>query len=325
MTKVEEGGKEKEAKPQKSPLWLCFNLAFFAFCLVAYFTRHDSLFAFFVWPAFVPAFIGVVWGLFLAPWRKGLLIIWGVFALIFVEEAISIPRMLIPSGQHSLRIVTLNCGWGRVEAVQELKKLNPDVLLLQESPGSKDLRKLAEEFFGREGSFVYGPDATIIARGKLEQIGFDRRISNFVSAKLTTPEGETLNLVSLRMNPPVLRLDLYNPGAWSEFTQSRIARRSEAEEIASHLNRSGFEPDIVAGDFNSPPDARAFGSLTSGLTDSFKSGGRGYGATAVNPLPCLVRIDQVYTSRKIEVISVWTSAGKESDHRAVVADLKIKT
>ncbi len=322
---MEESAKEKETKPKKSPIWLSFNLAFFAFCLVAYFTRHDSLFAFFVWPAFVPAFIGVVWGVFLAPWRKGLMIIWGVFALIFVEEVISITRMLLPPGQHSLRVVTLNCGWGRVEAVQELKKLKPDVLLLQESPGSEDLKKLAMEFFGEEGSFVSGPDATIIARGKLDQIGYDRRVSNFVSAKLTTPQGMSLNLVSLRMNPPVLRLDLYNLAAWSEFTQSRIARRAEAEEIASRLKASGFQPDIVAGDFNSPPDSRSFGSLTADLTDSFKSGGRGYGATAVNPLPCLVRIDLVYSSRKIEVINVWTFAGKESDHRAVVADLKIKT
>ena len=322
---MEESAKEKETKPKKSPIWLSFNLAFFAFCLLAYFTRHDSLFAFFVWPAFVPAFIGVVWGVFLTPWRKGLLIIWGVFALIFVEEVISIPRMLLPPGQQSLRVVTLNCGWGRVEAVQELKKLKPDVLLLQESPGYEDLKKLAMEFFGEEGSFVSGPDATIIARGKLDQIGYDRRVSNFVSAKLTTPQGMSLNLVSLRMNPPVLRLDLYNPEAWSEFKQSRIARRAESEEIASRIKRSGFEPDIVAGDFNSPPDARAFGSLTADLNDSFKSGGRGYGATAVNPLPCLVRIDLVYTSRKIEVVKVWTFAGKESDHRAVVADLKIET
>ena len=233
--------------------------------------------------------------------------------------------MLIPPGQHSLRVVTLNCGWGRVEAVQELKRLKPDVVLLQESPGSKDLRKLADEFFGEEGSFVYGPDATIIARGKLEQVGSDRRVSNFVSAKLTTPEGVSLNLVSLRMNPPVLRLDLYNPAAWSDFTQSRIARRAEAEEIASRLKASGFVPDVVAGDFNSPPDKHAFGSLTKGLTDSFKFNGRGYGATAVNPVPCLVRIDQIYTSPKAAVVNAWAFAGKESDHRAFVADLKIKT
>lgn len=320
MSGMEVEEKEKGSKPKKSPIWLSFNIAFLAFCIIAYATRHDGLFALFVWPAFVPAFFGAVWALFMPKWRKLLLITWGVFILCFVEESISMPRMLVPLGQHSLRVVTLNCGWGRVEAVQELKKLNPDVLLLQESPSTEDLEKLAKEFFGEDGSIVPGPDATIIALGKLEQIGFDRRINNFVSAKLTTPSGKSLNLVSLRMNPPVLRLDIYDPTAWSEFTQSRIARRTESEEIAHRIKGAGFEPDFIAGDFNSPPDSRAFGSLTRGLLDSFKSSGRGYGATAVNPLPCLVRIDQIYFSPKLKCVNSWTFAGKESDHRAMVAD-----
>lgn len=320
MIGVEGEEQGKTEKTRKPVIWLLFNLAFFAFCLTAYLTRHDWLFALFVWPAFVPAFIGAVWGLLLVKWRKILLVVWGAFAICFVEEAVSVPRMLAPPGRHSLRVVTLNCGMGRTEAVRELKDLKPDVLLLQESPSSGDLKKLAQEFFGSEGSFVSGPDATIIARGRLEQIGFDRRVHNFVSAKLTTPDGKTHNLVSLRMNPPVLRLDLFNPAAWNEFTQSRIARREESEEIASRLKDSDFAPDIIAGDFNSPPDARAFGSLTYGMTDSFKANGRGYGATAVNPLPCLVRIDQIYFGPNLRCANSWTFAVRESDHRAMVAD-----
>ncbi|MFW5697628.1 MAG: endonuclease/exonuclease/phosphatase family protein [Fimbriimonadaceae bacterium] len=77
---------------------------------------------------------------------------------------------------------------------------------------------------------------------------------------------------------------------------------------------------MVGGDFNTPPDADVTQALTGGLQDAFQQAGRGYGATAVNPYPAIVRIDQIWFSENLGATASWVHKTEHSDHRAVVAE-----
>ncbi len=127
-----------------------------------------------------------------------------------------------------------------------------------------------------------------------------------------------LNVVALRLQPPVLRLDLYNSEAWSDFSRNRQIRREELAEIWDR-NRDHV-PDILGGDFNSPAERDGLFKELGEMKDSFGEAGRGYGATCVNPLPCLVRIDQIWRSPKLRTMNSFVVKTKNSDHRMVVSD-----
>jgi len=287
-----------------------------------YGVRFDQTYAAAAWPASIGAIVGFLLSILSKKWRLGLIVAWCGFAILFVDEALSLPRMLLPVPNHDFRVVSLNCAGGSLEAAYEVANVKPDLVLLQESPSEEDLRKLTLRLYGDKGSYLKGPDASIVANGKLTQEPMSIRVSDFIAAIWTPPSGQSVKVVSLRLTPPTMRVDLYNPDAWSEFAANRKSRREEVAEIAATLKKVGFTPDIIGGDFNSPPDRAVFASLVQGLDDSFANVGRGYGATCVNPYPCVVRIDQIWAGRSAEAKRAWVDKTENSDHRMLVADFK---
>lgn len=127
--------------------------------------------------------------------------------------------------------------------------------------------------------------------------------------------------VSLRLAPPVLRIDLYDPSAWGEFARNREARAREGQELADALRDHGFKPDVIGGDFNTPPDP-ILNPLVGGINDAFGRAGVGLGATCVNPYPCIVRIDQIWPGPKVARVRSRVVRTVHSDHRIVVADYR---
>lgn len=287
-----------------------------------YVFRSDGTFALTVWPAWVWAGFGLLLTLVANRWRPWIAVGWVMFLFAFVDEATSFPRALLPSQKADFVVVTLNCAGGTVAAAREVAARKPDLVLLQESPSSTEVRALAKEWFGDEGSYVSGPDASIVARGRLVQVGADLRQSNAVAAIWTSSSGRSLQVVSLRLRPPVMRMDLYDPAAWAEFAENRKGRRGEVEELAANLAKIGFTPDLVGGDFNTPPDREVQWSLLGKLSDSFAKVGVGYGATCVNPYPCIVRIDQIWSGARLEATRSEVCATENSDHRMLVVGMR---
>lgn len=312
----------ERAKPTRkiAPWWSIGLLIVLGFL---YSFRPESTTAITIWPSTCGLMIGLFITVISRRWRIWIMAAWLAFGFIFVDEIRSLPRLLLPAPASSLRVITLNCAGGTPSAAQEVIARKPDIVLLTESPGPKDLEKLAKALYGTEGHFVKGPDASIVARGNLVEVRPKHIINNFVAAIWTMPSGKPLNIVAMRLTPPVMRVDLYNPSAWSEFAANRRARRQEVESIAADLESMAFKPDLIGGDFNSPPDRNVFSVLTKGLSDTFAVSGVGYGATCVNPAPCVVRIDQIWFSKKLESTRTQVNGTEYSDHRMLIADFKL--
>jgi vancomycin resistance protein VanJ len=80
---------------------------------------------------------------------------------------------------------------------------------------------------------------------------------------------------------------------------------------------------LVAGDFNSPPGSHGLRPLRRRLADAFAADGSGFGFTFPNRLP-LLRIDYLLVSPELAVLDCRVLRTGASDHRAVVADLRLR-
>lgn len=225
----------------------------------------------------------------------------------------------------AVRVVSLNCAGGSAEAAGEVAVYAPDIILLQESPGARDVETVARRVFGAEGAAVVGMDTAIAARGPLEAAALtpsERRY--FVQARVALPGGGVVEVVSLRLMPGAARVDLWSPECWR---QQRESHRSRAEELAAVAQRLGTLPDgvpvIVGGDFNAPAGDAVFRLLPRGLTEAFRTAGVGWGETMMNDLPVL-RIDQVWVSEAFRPAAVVARQTRNSDHRMVVCDLLVR-
>lgn len=263
-----------------------------------------------------------------APRRMALLLaLWVAFAVVQVEGARSAlrPGFRITGEERAMpdavRVISLNCAGGSLDAAREVRQYAPDIVLLQESPTRMDTERLCEELFRSRGSAWCGPDASILARGKLRPAPHPRGTTNFVMARLPAPNAD-LTLVSLRLQPPLVRADIWNPECWRVHTDLRRSRRSELSELMRFVRRNAKDgPTIVGGDFNAGA-ADASLDLMRPFADSFDKAGRGWPDTAINDFP-FARIDRIYISASVTALASCVRKTVHSDHRMLVVDLHL--
>jgi len=244
--------------------------------------------------------------------------LWLLAWSILGDEPASLARSIIPPRDTgAIRVITLNCA-SSLDAVREAIPLKPEIILVQESPGSIELDQVRTEL-GPEWSLLAGVDASILARGKLTPVALPTGTTNFMAAWLVL-RGDKTMVVSLRLRPPVFRLDYWNLACWSAYAANKAARKKELAAIAAfiRLQRRG-SPVILGGDFNTPPDHTTTQSLHPLASDSWTAG-RGWGATAINVFP-MVRIDQVWATSHFQPINAFSRKTVNSDHQMTVADL----
>ncbi|GBC96300.1 hypothetical protein HRbin16_02102 [bacterium HR16] len=281
-----------------------------------------------------PVWIWLLPGLFLAGlgWRRRriartVFVLWLLFLMVFAEEPRSLLRGLLPAPRagEALRIVSLNCAGGLIEAAREVIPYQPDIVLLQESPGKKEVKQLAEELFGRQGGWMHGPDASIIARGTVKPYPLSRDEQVFfVHAKAILPNGKQLEVISLRLWPPIMRVDLWLPDCWREHTEVRRTQMQQLQFVARRLR--SLPPNaliVVGGDFNMPPGESPLRLLSRRLRDSFLVAGAGWGNTITNEYP-FHRIDQIWLSPNLRPLQVRAHRTQHSDHRIVVCDVQLQ-
>lgn len=289
----------------------------------AYAFKPDGAAALTIFPAWTWLPLGILPALFrLRRDRRGalvLLAVWVVYGLAFSEEWTSLRRFGRTEARipNTVRVVTLNCAGGSAEAAGEVAAFRPDIVLLQESPSGSEVEALAKKLFGPEGAMVKGPDASIVARGPVVPRKLPRGTADFVVADVSVG-GRPVRVVSLRLLPPVFRIDLFSPSSWQELAQNRQARRSEIADLVAFLG--GSAPTILGGDFNCQSGDRALDAMPVWLRDAFYEGGRGWGHSAVNDYP-LARIDQIWVSPEWRVEQEFVQKTVFSDHRMVVCDL----
>ncbi len=318
------------------------SLALWTLLCFFYMFRRDS------WAAatFLPPWIWLLPGLLLAVlgFRSSnkrvflaVVLLWGVFLCAFSEEPWSLLKSLVRSGvKHDIaflaerksgggvRVATLNCAGANIEAAAEIAPYSPDIVLLQESPNRAEVDALALQLFPGNAGVVWGRDTSILARGVVTQTPAVSQGGHYFSetqARVRLANGTELEVISLRLQPPVVHVDLWSPDCWREHAADRRERRGQLIVIGEQIRT--FPPGlpvIVGGDFNVPSGDAVFDTLRPGLTDSFAAAGKGWGNTALNDF-AVSRVDQIWTNSLCHAFAVRAHKTLHSDHRMVIADL----
>jgi hypothetical protein len=232
-------------------------------------------------------------------------------------------RPATPESARAVRVVSLNCHVGTADVIDDLEPLQPDLVLLQESPAEGHLRDIAGRLFGVEGGFVSTGDCSIVARGKLEMIPAPRD-ARFVMARWLPANGPEAVVASLRLTPPPTRLDYWRAACWAAHRRRRETHRDQLAELADALEHlPPGTPVIVGGDFNSPGGDPSHAVLSPRLSDAYASSGRGWGCTFSRGFP-FHRIDQIWTSGQVRVLSLEVEVAPHTDHRAVICDVVVQ-
>lgn len=254
--------------------------------------------------------------------------LWIGFAFVYVEELPSILRLAQRpvvdrgAGVQQLRVVSMNCA-NSSQCLQDLQRVKPDLVLLQEAPGEDQLREIARGLFGEKGGALAGGDTAILARGTLTP-GFVDRRAGFVTGRVSFAEGVELECASVRLSPPVSRLDFWTADFWREHRNLRNRHRRELRQFLERLREHRSpRPLVVGGDFNMTPLDPALDTLKPLLVDAFPRNGRGWGATGTNDWP-LFRVDQIWTESRLSIGGVRAEKTVSSDHRMVIGEISVR-
>lgn len=261
-------------------------------------------------------------------WQRAVFLLLVCMYLLFVvEQTRSLARLAwdwLPfdaPNAESFRVVSINCNVGSKLAAAEAARFEPDVVLLQESPNQEAVQALAATLFGEEGAVVWSTDCSIVARGSLQ--ASDQQGRSFVQATWTRSDGRMVEIVCVRLSPPVVRYDLWSPDCWREHAAARRQHRQETKLIRSALaSIPKGRPILLGGDCNCPAADGALREWLPLLEDAFKSAGRGWGATVLNRVPVL-RFDQLWSSAELAPLGVWAVQSERSDHRLVTGEFEI--
>lgn len=263
-------------------------------------------------------------------WSLLAIALWILFAFVFVDETQGLwraigrtldpPTDLEPSAD-SVRVISLNCA-GDVQAAKELLQQEPDIVLLQESPSRDQVAELAKSMFGDSGDFLHKGDTAILANGTFADLTPDDT-SHFAHARVQLSNSREIDLISLRLAPPVFRMDFWSSGFWTDHRDRRAEHREQIGQLLGQLRTvSAKHSVILGGDFNTTPIDLTLNELRSHVFDTFREAGRGLGNTGTSQYP-LFRVDQIWASRDIKAVSSIARPSSHSDHRMVISDLQL--
>ena len=328
--------------PFRLPRWagLVGSLALCAFMAHCYAKRPNELAAITVFPAWVWAVPGL---LLLTPaWIKhgrwlalAMTVVWVGYGLAFMDGLGSAIRGTYTSWPTKewlaardrglgIRVVSLNCKEHSYESAKEVRHFDPDIVLLQECPKFDEVKALALDLFGSTAGIAYGYDATIIARGRAKPRQLDKDFRRFMAqAEVTLPNGLKLDVVSLRLVPALVRVDLWNPETWKLQRENRELRIQQIQSIAELVGKSSSSrPMILGGDFNATQGDPVYNHVRAPLRDAFYSAGIGWGGTYSTKAP-LLRLEHVFVTPQLRPATVVARNAIHSDHLILVCDLII--
>lgn len=331
------GPKSVDSSPsiQKTPRWALWLLRpwtvlsclLLAMTLLAYAFKPDFAKAITVFPFWCWAIGGAC---LLLPealfFRRRLLMvvlgIWLVATLFQFDSATSLVRgVVVTPGKKSedaIRVISIN-STSNINAVRDVKRFQPDILLIQESSWIRDLEEAALEIMGEEATVFWSIDCSMIARGTIDEIEWK---PHFATGRVHLKNHEPILVSCLRLETPPFRLDLWDIDCWTDFARNRGRQRNELKQVLESIqNVDEQAPMLIGGDFNAPPHDAIFDVLRDDFHDAFREAGFGWGATITNDYP-LIRIDQLWCSRHWKAEFVVAVPSNFSDHRMIICDIK---
>ncbi len=245
------------------------------------------------------------------------------------------------SSAPTLRVMTYNLKAARAaqradgvsRLAAEIARHDPDIVLAQDAhglpgaDGAGDAALFGDRERFRVGQYVIASRHPLrdCAPGRLEVRGED------VGTLRCTVRvgGVDLELVDVHLGSPrnglnaARREGLDGADDWRRNHEERL---DQARLLAEQLGPAR-RPRIVAGDLNAPeasPVVQAL--LATGLRDAHSAAGRGYGYSYGQALRIgrsFLRIDHILVSAGIEVTASTVGGGEASEHRPVIAELRL--
>jgi endonuclease/exonuclease/phosphatase (EEP) superfamily protein YafD len=288
-------------------------------------------------PSVVAAFCSLSLG-----WRWRLLAVAALVLVLTEIMGLSIGRP--DEGSGHIRFMTYNAkasyalgdpqGLGKL--AQEIMANDPDVLVMQDAGEFLSVKAERPEAFaalvGKREVYAYG-QYIVASRLPIKEcapgfIPFRDRSHTFVHCVLTA-HGKDIDLVTVHFLTPRNGLNaVRHEGSrgldeWRTNMTDRLTQSSELAQQVAQMKR----PRIVAGDLNAPERSNVVKNLlNTGLRDAFSSAGFGYGFThghSLKPWVSFLRIDHILVSDDIGVVNAYAGGSKGSQHRPVIADLRI--
>jgi vancomycin resistance protein VanJ len=223
------------------------------------------------------------------------------------------------SSQPTLRFVTYNLHQDDLHqpgsTISTLKRLNPDIAVLQESRDVNGLRQRLRAAF---------PNFSIDQQGELTTIS---RFPIRSVQRNDLPRTARLPLdVTLDVNGQAVRvINLHFPFAdfrgpfMSKPNHSGLSRWDQTRLL---LELDQTTPVLIAGDFNTTPRGAMYSSLRAKYNNAFEQAGWGFGFTYSSRLP-VIRIDHVWLNSRVRATRAFAVDDRASDHRPFVTDLTL--
>ena len=222
------------------------------------------------------------------------------------------------ASHDTLRLVSWNIGAGNSSWASAVESLDPDIVLAQES--SKPIL-MWDEF-----TWTGTPDPGTLTHFPVEVLPTEK-VGPWVEPQLLLVEmrGKKVLVANVRLMLPSIVIQLVAPFEERPVENYR-ARTAQYEKLValvqSTAETTGTDAVIIAGDFNIPARMQSIAPLRESFNDAWQQAGSGWGATVPEFLP-LTRIDHVWMSENIEIVSVRVHRLAGSDHRAVVVDFDL--
>ncbi len=237
------------------------------------------------------------------------------------------PKALITCWRHwseervddsGFRIVSVNCAGGDPLVAEEALDYSPDILLLQETPGTNDLAPLLARV--PEYTLVWGYDGAILAKGEVTPLPVPRSARSFMTLAQVTLRDTAMVVMSTRFVLPYCEPDLWRVGAWRSAREVHAVRVEQMDAVVARLAQEQDAPIRLGGDFNTPVGDSLYRKLRPKFHDAFREAGVGFGNTIINDIP-LSRIDQIWLTDHFAATATVARKTEHSDHRMVITDL----
>ncbi|MFK4086435.1 endonuclease/exonuclease/phosphatase family protein [Kribbella sp. NPDC020789] len=227
-------------------------------------------------------------------------------------------NQLIPQstgGAYDLRVLSHNVDAANPDperTAQDLLAADADVVALEELTAA-DLKVYKAAFAKKYPHQVTRDTVALWSKYPVEEsesvdVGF--AWTRALRAEVDTPEGKVAvyvaHLASVRVGTSGFTSDQRNK------TIRALGRQIADERLAGV---------IVMGDFNGTATDRSLAPLTAGLRSAQGAAGHGFGFTWPSSFP-MARIDHILV-RGVQPTKAWVMGPTGSDHRPVVAELKI--
>ncbi len=268
----------------------------------------------------------------------------GTLLFVFLWGGLFLPRSRSVTNEETLTVMTYNTlGYQhKVGPIIDLLRVeSPDVVLIQEL--NTTLQAAIEQDLAAEYPYrILDPADTptgmgVISKYPVRESGDSLPLSWVGMPQVLTLDwrGQEVRLINFHMWPVTFLPHNY-------LSLNYRAREAQALYLADYARVTSWEtPVIAAGDANVTHLSDAYRLITDVLTDAWKEGGYGFGHTYPGEYVhegdpegigkwrgprWLVRIDYIFYSNQWEAVETrLANSNGVSDHRAVIAELKLRS